>query len=114
MYKNIPEEVGSDFVKLKKGDALNLPVEENSIDIAAQNCLFNIFKMEELKKLLVKEWLEDNKGFGDKDKGNKDRELFDMVKGLVGALNYTYAWSRIQRQRQENFYMSLAHCLQIT
>jgi SAM-dependent methyltransferase len=43
----------SDFVKLKKGDALNLPVEENSIDIAAQNCLFNIFKMEELKKALT-------------------------------------------------------------
>ena len=34
----------SEFVKLKKGDALNLPVEDNSIDVAAQNCLFNIFK----------------------------------------------------------------------
>ncbi|MDT0687514.1 arsenosugar biosynthesis arsenite methyltransferase ArsM [Autumnicola psychrophila] len=42
----------SDFVKLKKGDALDLPVAENSIDVAAQNCLFNIFKTEDLKKAL--------------------------------------------------------------
>jgi SAM-dependent methyltransferase len=40
------------FVSLKKGDALNLPVEDNSIDVAAQNCLFNIFKVEELKKAI--------------------------------------------------------------
>jgi len=39
----------SEFVDLKKGDALNLPVEDNSIDVAAQNCLFNIFKAEDLK-----------------------------------------------------------------
>ena len=43
----------SDFVTLKKGDALNLPVEDNSIDVAAQNCLFNIFKHEELKKAIA-------------------------------------------------------------
>lgn len=43
----------SDFVELRKGDALNLPVEDNSIDIAAQNCLFNIFKKEELKQALT-------------------------------------------------------------
>lgn len=42
----------SNFVDLKKGDALNLPVEGNSIDVAAQNCLFNIFKEVELKKAL--------------------------------------------------------------
>jgi SAM-dependent methyltransferase len=42
----------SDFVELKKGDALNLPIEDASIDIAAQNCLFNIFKAEDLKKAL--------------------------------------------------------------
>lgn len=42
----------SDFVELKKGDALALPVEDESIDVAAQNCLFNIFKMEELKLAL--------------------------------------------------------------
>lgn len=41
-----------DFVNLKKGDALQLPVEDQSIDVAAQNCLFNIFKHEELKKAL--------------------------------------------------------------
>ncbi len=42
----------ANFVNLKKGDALNLPVEDNSIDVAAQNCLFNIFKEEELKQAL--------------------------------------------------------------
>ena len=41
-----------EFVDLRKGDALNLPVEDNSIDVAAQNCLFNIFKHEELKLAL--------------------------------------------------------------
>ncbi len=41
-----------DFVSLKKGDAMSLPVEDNSIDVAAQNCLFNIFEMEELKMAL--------------------------------------------------------------
>lgn len=41
-----------EFVDLRKGDALNLPVEDNSIDVAAQNCLFNIFKQEELKRAL--------------------------------------------------------------
>ena len=42
----------SEFVELRKGDALHLPVEDNSIDVAAQNCLFNIFKEEELKQAL--------------------------------------------------------------
>lgn len=42
----------SEFVELKKGDAMNLPVEDNSIDVAAQNCLFNIFKTDDLKKAL--------------------------------------------------------------
>ena len=42
----------SDFVDLRKGDALNLPVEDSTIDVAAQNCLFNIFKEEDLKKAL--------------------------------------------------------------
>jgi SAM-dependent methyltransferase len=42
----------SDFVELKKGDALNLPVDDESIDVAAQNCLFNIFKMDDLRKAL--------------------------------------------------------------
>ncbi|MGC6421246.1 MAG: arsenosugar biosynthesis arsenite methyltransferase ArsM [Flavobacteriaceae bacterium] len=41
-----------DFVTLRKGDALALPVADNSIDVAAQNCLFNIFKQDELKQAL--------------------------------------------------------------
>ena len=43
----------SEFITLKKGDALNLPVEDNTIDVAAQNCLFNIFKAEDLKKAIA-------------------------------------------------------------
>lgn len=42
----------SDFVSLRKGDALNLPVEDESVGVAAQNCLFNIFHQEDLKKAL--------------------------------------------------------------
>ena len=42
----------SGFVEVRKGDALNLPVKDESIDVAAQNCLFNIFKQEELKLAL--------------------------------------------------------------
>ncbi|WP_370477801.1 arsenosugar biosynthesis arsenite methyltransferase ArsM [Tamlana flava] len=42
-----------EFVTLKKGNALNLPVPDNSIDVAAQNCLFNIFKSEDLKKAIA-------------------------------------------------------------
>ncbi len=38
------------FIQLKKGDALSLPVADECIDVAAQNCLFNIFKAEDLKK----------------------------------------------------------------
>ena len=41
-----------EFVDLKKGDALSLPVADETIDVAAQNCLFNIFKIEELKVAL--------------------------------------------------------------
>lgn len=42
-----------EYVRLIKGDALNLPVEDESMDIAAQNCLFNIFKTEDLKKAVA-------------------------------------------------------------
>jgi len=42
----------SSFVDLKKGDALNIPLEDECIDVAAQNCLFNIFKTEDLKKAI--------------------------------------------------------------
>lgn len=41
-----------DFITLKKGDALSLPVEDDSIDVAAQNCLFNIFKENDLRSAL--------------------------------------------------------------
>lgn len=43
----------SDFVALKKGDAMNLPLENNTIDVAAQNCLFNIFKADDLKQAIA-------------------------------------------------------------
>ena len=42
-----------DYVQLVKGDAMNLPIEDESIDVAAQNCLFNIFKKEDLKKAIA-------------------------------------------------------------
>ncbi len=43
----------ANFIELKNGDALHLPIEDNSIDVAAQNCLFNIFKVADLKKALA-------------------------------------------------------------
>ena len=42
----------SEFIDLKKGDALNLPLKDNTIDVAAQNCLFNIFKEADLKRAI--------------------------------------------------------------
>lgn len=33
-----------EFVDIRDGDALRLPVDDDSTDFAAQNCLFNIFK----------------------------------------------------------------------
>jgi SAM-dependent methyltransferase len=42
-----------DFVTLKKGNALSLPIEDASVDVAAQNCLFNIFTQEDVKKALA-------------------------------------------------------------
>lgn len=41
-----------EFVRLEKGDALDLPIADASVDVAAQNCLFNIFKTEELQRAL--------------------------------------------------------------
>ncbi len=41
-----------DFIELRKGSALALPIEDNSIDVAGQNCLFNIFKESDLKTAL--------------------------------------------------------------
>ena len=42
-----------DFVDLRRGDALNLPIADNSIDVAAQNCLFNIFHEADLTRALA-------------------------------------------------------------
>ncbi len=41
-----------EFVELRSGDALALPIENETVDIAAQNCLFNIFHDSELEKAL--------------------------------------------------------------
>ena len=40
------------FVSLREGDALKLPVPDASIDVAAQNCLFNVFTREHLDRAL--------------------------------------------------------------
>lgn len=40
------------FVELKAGDAFNLPVADASVDVVAQNCLFNIFEPADLSKAL--------------------------------------------------------------
>ncbi len=43
----------SSFVDLRKGDALKLPVRDASIDVAAQNCLFNIFRLDDLQRAIA-------------------------------------------------------------
>jgi len=43
----------SGFIDLRRGDALNLPIADNSVDVAAQNCLFNIFHEQELERALA-------------------------------------------------------------
>ncbi|MEH2148084.1 arsenosugar biosynthesis arsenite methyltransferase ArsM [Nostoc sp.] len=40
------------FVEIREGDAFNLPVTDASVDIVAQNCLFNIFEPEDLTRAL--------------------------------------------------------------
>ncbi|MEH2090040.1 arsenosugar biosynthesis arsenite methyltransferase ArsM [Nostoc sp.] len=40
------------FVEISEGDAFNLPVADASVDIVAQNCLFNIFEPEDLTRAL--------------------------------------------------------------
>jgi len=42
----------SSFVDLRKGDALDLPIADESVDVAAQNCLFNIFHDGDLQRAL--------------------------------------------------------------
>ncbi|QJD79942.1 arsenosugar biosynthesis arsenite methyltransferase ArsM [Spirosoma rhododendri] len=43
----------SDFIDLREGSALDLPLPDNSVDVAAQNCLFNIFRVEDLHRALA-------------------------------------------------------------
>ncbi len=40
------------FVEIRAGDAFNLPVTDASVDVVAQNCLFNIFEPEDLTRAL--------------------------------------------------------------
>lgn len=43
----------ADFVTLRRGDALALPLADSSVDLAAQNCLFNIFREADLHRALA-------------------------------------------------------------
>ncbi|WP_088241632.1 arsenosugar biosynthesis arsenite methyltransferase ArsM [Calothrix rhizosoleniae] len=40
------------FVEIRSGDAFKLPVNDDSVDVVAQNCLFNIFEPEDLSHAL--------------------------------------------------------------
>lgn len=40
------------FVEIREGDAFSLPIADASVDVVAQNCLFNIFEPEDLSKAL--------------------------------------------------------------
>ncbi len=40
------------FVEIKEGDAFNLPIRNASVDVVAQNCLFNIFEPDDLTRAL--------------------------------------------------------------
>lgn len=42
----------SSFVEIREGDAFALPVPDASVDVVAQNCLFNIFEPADLSKAL--------------------------------------------------------------
>jgi SAM-dependent methyltransferase len=41
------------FIDLRQGDALALPLQDSTVDVAAQNCLFNIFKLDDLQRALA-------------------------------------------------------------
>ncbi|MFQ5720097.1 MAG: arsenosugar biosynthesis arsenite methyltransferase ArsM [Acidobacteriota bacterium] len=43
----------TDFVSLRDGDAMALPVHAGSVDVVAQNCLFNIFEEADLRRALA-------------------------------------------------------------
>jgi ubiquinone/menaquinone biosynthesis C-methylase UbiE len=40
------------FVEIREGDAFAIPVADASVDVVAQNCLFNIFEPEDLSRAL--------------------------------------------------------------
>ncbi|HEY9824828.1 MAG TPA: arsenosugar biosynthesis arsenite methyltransferase ArsM [Stenomitos sp.] len=40
------------FVQILEGDAFNLPIDDASVDVVAQNCLFNIFERDDLRRAL--------------------------------------------------------------
>jgi ubiquinone/menaquinone biosynthesis C-methylase UbiE len=40
------------FVEIREGDAFSLPVADESVDVVAQNCLFNIFEPADLQRAL--------------------------------------------------------------
>jgi ubiquinone/menaquinone biosynthesis C-methylase UbiE len=42
----------TNFVEIREGDAFALPVPDASVDVVAQNCLFNIFKPADLHRAL--------------------------------------------------------------
>ncbi len=44
------------FVEIRAGDAFKLPVPDASVDVVAQNCLFNIFKPADLQLALQEAW----------------------------------------------------------
>ncbi len=44
------------FVEIREGDAFALPVPDASVDVVAQNCLFNIFKPADLHLALREAW----------------------------------------------------------
>ena len=41
------------FVDLRTGDAMRLPIADGAVDVAAQNCLFNIFHEDDLRRALA-------------------------------------------------------------
>jgi SAM-dependent methyltransferase len=43
----------ADFVDILDGDAFNLPMPDASVDVVAQNCLFNIFEPADLRRALA-------------------------------------------------------------
>jgi SAM-dependent methyltransferase len=42
-----------EFVEIREGDALSIPVEDGTMGVTAQNCLFNIFEPDELTRALA-------------------------------------------------------------